>query len=163
MILYSISLLLIIIHFLTSSVPEIGNVFVVFACIPIIISFIIMACYYSSQSEDIEKIVEEVEKKKIEEKEAESLTAELKLHLTEKYPKFEQEIFNTIKPENVSIQIVNYPELKTSKTITEYVKSIQLFQRHIFNCDRMIAELKRKIRVRSRTCKLFCVPILPKQ
>jgi len=163
MLFYALTLLLIVIHFITLGMRDVGdNTILILACFPFIVSFIVSAFYYFHQAESLEKITEYKDKKEIEKKEAEALTAELKLHLTQNYPDFEKEIFEKIKPQNVSIHITKYPELQSSKTILEYVKSIRIFQKHIFDCDRMIAELNRQIRIRKRTCKLFCIPVLPK-
>ena len=111
------------------------------------------ADYYIDQRRDFEefKKVENVEI--IYKKKAEVLTESFTAHLSGAYPDFEKGIFEEIKPNNVSVYLVKYPELKSSQTLMLLVEKINKLQDDIY--DQQINKEKILKRIRFRTKNIW--------
>jgi len=109
--------------------------------------------YYVSQRKDFEELkkVENVEI--IYKKKAVVLTESFTAHLSGAYPDFEKGIFEEIKPNNVSVYLVKYPELKSSQTLMLLVEKINKLQDDRY--DQQINKEKILKRLRFRTKNIW--------
>lgn len=130
--------------------------------IAFLITFIVQLNKFYKQAEDIEQITEQRQNRKVYVKRANEYIDEFKLYLAEIYPKHEKELFELMKPENVTAFMIKYPEIKTNETIAMLVNTINKLKNSYYACDTKINELSRQLRVRKRTILLWCLPILPK-
>ena len=129
----------------------------------ILITTIITQCVtYYHQVYDIERINKQYEFKKIQTKKSDELISEFKLYLAEIYPDIEKNIFDSIKPDNVTVYMMKYPEIKSSETITKLVSLINSIKGACYSYDFEISRIQQKIRVREKTIGMICLPILPK-
>lgn len=96
--------------------------------IVLVVSFIATFCFYSGQVSDIENIQKYEQLEMIYDQKAKSLTAEFAKYLAETYPNFEKDIFKQISPEKVSLYVVKYPDLQSSKTLMTLVEQINQLQ-----------------------------------
>jgi hypothetical protein len=65
-------------------------------------------------------------------KQKETISSEIKQELY-KYPSFEREIFENISPEQLSLYMVKYPELKSSETMLALTNQLISLQKTIYN------------------------------
>jgi hypothetical protein len=132
-------------------------------CIALIAAIINQLCRWYAQADDFERVIETKKDKKTYEKEKFSLVEEFKLYLADMYPEHEKKIFEKIKPDNVTAYMIKYPEIKTNETLLALCNKIETLTNKVFNCDREVNTIERRIAVRKRTMWLTCLPILPKE
>jgi hypothetical protein len=128
-----------------------------------IVTLVIQLTSYYLQADAYEEIEQCKEDKKSYEEESTHLVQEFKLYLADKYPQHEKEIFDKLKPENVSTYLARYPEIKANETMVKLCNLINQKVSKIYDKDRRINFLERSIRTRKRTILLTCLPILPKR
>lgn len=105
---------------------------------------------YTCQIKDIESLQMVGEDKKIYEKKSSYLTEVFKTHLAEQYPQYERDIFSKLLPENVSAIATLFPDIKASKTITDYCSRISRLTDVVYDQDLKITTLNKNIRIRLR-------------
>jgi len=110
---------------------------------------------HGSQIEDIENITQYGENKIIYQKRAKNLSAEFKKYLVEKYPDYEKEILEKVMPDNVSILITEFPNIKSSETIESYCSKLNSLMDDVYKQELDINSLKAKIRRRRRSLWIF--------
>ena len=133
--------------------PEPG---LVFSVIFILIALSCQAGFWLGEAEDIERIVMTLQDKEIYKKQADELLAEFSILLAEKYPNFEKEIFENMKPEKVTAYMIKYPELKSSQTICKLVDLINSKKEKIYDCDLKITGYQKDRRLRRRIQFFWC-------
>ena len=112
---------------------------------------------------DIEQITEAMKNRKTYEKESALLIEQFKVYLADQYPTYEQQIFKHIKPENITAYMIKYPEIKANETIMKLCDEIKSCTTKIYDCNRKVNYLERKIAVRKRTIWLTSFNFLPKK
>lgn len=127
-----------------------SKVFLIFFLIGFLASIFATAGYYVSQRNDFEELkkVENVEV--IYKKKAIILTESFTAHLSGAYPDFEKGIFEKIKPNNVSVYLVRYPELKSSQTIMLLVEKINKLQDDIYDQQINKEKILKMLRFRTK-------------
>lgn len=135
---------------------------ILFGVVAFGISAVVQLVCYHSHSDDIENIEQQKEKKKIYQRKADDLLAEIKLYLIEKFPEHEQLIFDKITNNSADFLAVEYPEIKSNETFMKAVEGIVEAKSSIYSCDHRIARYEKQIRLRKRTIALTVFPILPK-
>ncbi len=98
-------------------------------CMLTILSFIILAAtnilLSVDQVWDIEKMGVIDKQIALYEERVEDIGETLNFVLVEKYPTHEKEVFTNMKPDNLDILLIKYPELNTHKTFIEYSKHVR--------------------------------------
>jgi hypothetical protein len=142
---------------------DIGWVFiwigVVFFCVSTIINY----ANYSTQLgayEDARTFKQEI---RILEVRKDTLTKEFTKHLATEYPAIEKEIFGKLKPgENFNMNIVlNYPEIKSSKTLIKLVDEIKEISDNMYNKQLEAQKLYKEIRYRKVNPWILLKPRVP--
>lgn len=130
-----------------------SKVFLIIFLVIALASIFATADYYVNQRKDFEELkkVENVEI--IYKKKAVVLTESFTAHLAGTYPDFEKGIFEEIKPNNVSVYLVKYPELKSSQTLMLLVEKINKLQDDRY--DQQINKEKILKRLRFRTKNIW--------
>lgn len=90
------------------------------------------------------------------------LTQEFKGYLAESYPQYEKSIFESIKPDNLNICFIKYPELRSSDTIMLLANKIYELNKLIYDVNISREDTLKMIRVRQRNWIDGFPPILPK-
>ncbi|MFC1622681.1 hypothetical protein ACFL1Y_01645 [Patescibacteria group bacterium] len=121
----------------------------------IIIFFIIQFNSHSAQINSFENLrkidaLETVYKNK-----AESLTTQFANYLHTSYPEYEKDIFDKIKPDEVDLYLVKYPDLKASETITTLVAEIKDLQADYYQQKVDRVNVQKDIRFRKRNPWIF--------
>lgn len=86
---------------------------------------------------------------------ANNLTQQFAHYLADAYPNHEKDIFDKIKPGDVDIYLVKYPELQASKTITELVGQIRSLNDDVYKQQLERAETLRNMKYREKNPWLF--------
>lgn len=81
---------------------------------------------------------------------AEALTFEFTKHLADEYPKHERDIYEKIGPDQVTLYVVKYPELKASETLMALVEQINKLQSDVYDQQVKSEEALQRTRVRLR-------------
>ena len=163
MILYIGTIALFVVGHLLSGIREnFLTLFNVFTAVSFVIALIVQVSKYYNQAYDIEEIGKETEKKEINKQESDVILPEFKEDLLTIYPEIEKSIFDKVTSGGTGLLVASNLGIKANEAIGEYLSELALVNSKIFDCDRRIAKLKMTIRLRARTCKLFCLPILPK-
>ena len=100
-----------------------------------IISIVVTMCAYSFQISDIENLKKVDKYKQIYLSKAEILTKKFETYLLKAYPQHEEDIFNKVKPQNIDIYLVQYPELRASETIKLLVGEVRTLQNDYYAQD----------------------------
>jgi hypothetical protein len=79
---------------------------------------------------------------------AEMLTGEFVSYLANTYPDLERDIFSSISPEELTVYMVKYPEIKSSETLIALVGQINSLQTDYYDTQIEIEEALAKIRFR---------------
>ena len=146
---------------LQDPVPHVLLLIAGIACVFISLGNQISRWYW--QAHDIERCKEEKKDKITYQKEAKQVLDSFKMYLADIYPEHEKSIFKTLKPDNVTIFMTKYPEIKSDKTLVALCNEIKSANSKIFTCDRVVNKLERQMAVRRRTMWLTGLPILPKE
>lgn len=128
-----------------------------------IISLCLQGGFWYGEADDIESIVEKKEDEEIYKNQANELLGEFKTYLVDLYPDIEKTIFENMKPEKVTAYMIQYPELKSSETISKLVNLINKLKKNIYDCQLRVTSLEKNRRVRRRYQFWWCLPILPKE
>lgn len=88
---------------------------------------------YSSQRSEYEEVIKLTNCEMIYNSKSDALTKQFASYLANAYPEYEKNIFEKIKPENVDIYLVKYPDLKASQTIIALVEQISKLQNDIYD------------------------------
>ena len=150
MILLSILGVLIISLFVAPYASEGFFVLFAFSIAATLANLIANAAMYVQQVDYIERIPEAEARQAIFVEKAKALTEEFKIWLGEKYPDFEKELFKNLIPQNVAVFAVQFPEIKSSETITKLVSKINSLQSDIYNERLSIERYRRHIRIIKR-------------
>ena len=132
-----------------------GNSFFHLAVFFVLIAFVVSGLEWSSQILDFEKIKMHQKVEAIYEAKADKLTTEFAKYLAEAYPEYEKDIYNQISPDKVNMYFVKYPELKTSVTLVELVKSINNLQSDVYDQRIKVEQIRKDIRFRLQNPWLF--------
>ena len=65
---------------------------------------------------------------------AEGLTIDFSIYLAQMYPDHEKAVFSALTPKNLSLLLIQYPELKASETFIELVAQIRSMQDDAYGC-----------------------------
>lgn len=160
--LYIISIL-IYLTFSAADFQDAQEVGTVFSGLSLITALVTQLCKYYYQSNDIENIQECKENIEVFKKQADDLLEEVRMYLFNKFPDQEREIFKMITANTPDILAVAYPEIKSDEVFMKGVRDIQHYKDSIYNYERRINTLRKKIRVRANTILLTSLPILPKE
>lgn len=109
----------------------------------------------SNQRHDKEELIKIDQVEQIYEKRADEYIQEFAHYLAELYPNFEKEIFDKIKPENIDMYMVKFPEVKTQEGVLELVKQIRLLNDDRFNQQIDRSETLRDMRYRKESPWVF--------
>lgn len=115
---------------------------IVLLTIGFIIASLVSSATNTYNLEDLQKV------KKYEQiltEKADVLTIQFTNYLAEIYPNLEKGIFDKISPQNISIYLVKYPELKSSETIRKLVDEISKLQDAVYEQKLKEAEIQRDI------------------
>jgi len=88
----------------------------------------------SQHKTDKIKLTKFISNRKVLEKKYESIGNQLRYELT-KYAKYETGVIDKIKPENVEMYFVKYPELRNVETVTLLATSLAQLETDIYNVD----------------------------
>ena len=116
--------------------------FIVLTTIVFIISSLVLSSKNTYNLEDLQKVrkYEQILTEK-----ADVLTTQFTNYLAEIYPNLEKGIFDKISPQNISIYLVKYPELKSSETVRKLVDEISKLQDAVYEQKLKEAEIQRDI------------------
>lgn len=128
-----------------------------------VVSFVLQLTRWYAHADDIEQLIKIKDDRKTYEQEKEMLVEEFKLYLADSYPEHERKIFESIKPENVTAYMIQYPEIKANETIMALCEKIESLTQNIFECDRDYNKITKNIRLRKRSMWLTSIPTLPKE
>lgn len=117
-------------------------VFLIFMSISFIDSFV----KHAEQLKRFEEIREKFNRITIRKKKQSTLIEDLKLH-TNEYRKFEKEIYEMIKPGNLSTYFVQFPELKGSEIVQILINEITKIEGQLCDEDFNIESTYKDIRV----------------
>jgi len=139
--------------------------FIIFSIITIMVGFVFQFIIMYDYINREEKIIQENEKIKIYKSKVENVFEEMKTYLLTEYKQYEKEIlelvFSSIKSSN--LLFAKFPDIKTNEMILKMVEKMESYTNSIYCCKLEIEELKRLNRVSRRTCRLFVIPIFPKE
>lgn len=133
---------------------EVREVRITMFCLALVLVFICFGWSFfshSSQISDNEKLIRIDQVQNVYQKRADNLTTQLAILLVEKYPKQERDIFDKIKPENVSIYLAKYPEIQSAQTIMEAAKQTKILQDDIYKQQIERAEILNDMRYRAKS------------
>jgi hypothetical protein len=112
-------------------------------------------CRYYNHVCDQESLIQLTESMKISQTRANDMVEQFKVHLAQQYPDLERDIFTKIAPDNVSVYLANYPQLKSSETLTKLVDEIKEMWNGYYAAQFDITKVKMEIRVRQRSPWFF--------
>lgn len=145
---------------------ELGVIFMAIGYTVGVILFLICLCLnlsaYYDQIDNIESLQQIDQEIVILEKRSETLLPEFRRYLVELYPEYEKNVYDKISPENISIYLVKYPELKTIEGVKLLVEKINQIKDSIYQKEIEKTKVEKDIRVRGRN-KLILTGILPKE
>jgi len=118
------------------------------ACLFVLVVLTMSTC--SDQLSDQEEIKRVSEVKIVYQERAESLTKSFSEYLSNQYPKYEKSIFEKIKPSNIDLYLVKYPEIKSSETIIALVKQIRELQDEVYKQSVLKEETLKNMRYRTK-------------
>lgn len=95
--------------------------------------FTIWSFFAYSQAIELRTQLETFQQKEVILTEKSNSTLELLKIEVERYYKYELEIFRDIRPENVNILLIKYPELKTSGLVIGYMEQIVKLNNDIYD------------------------------
>jgi len=105
---------------------------------------------YVIQRKDFEEATKTIKVQEIYKIKATELTKTFSGYLAKKYPDFEKDIFDKIKPGDIPIYMVQYPELKSSETIMLLVEKINQLQNDMYDQQVEREQVLKRIRFRTR-------------
>ena len=105
---------------------------------------------YSDQLSDQEELQKISGVRIVYQQRAESLTKSFSDYLSNQYPKYEKSIFENIKPSNIDLYLVKYPEIKSSETIIALVKQIRELQDAVYKQSILKEEVLKNMRYRTK-------------
>lgn len=100
----------------------------IFGLIILTLSIFVTMVSYAFQIQDFEELKKLDKYEQIYLSKSEVLTKRFEKYLLEIYPQHEKDIYNKIKPQDVDIYLVRYPELRASETIKLLVEQIRTLQ-----------------------------------
>jgi len=112
-------------------------------------------CRYYDHVYNQESLIQLTESMKISQTRANDMVEQFKVHLAQQYPDLERDIFTKIAPDNVSVYLANYPQLKSSETLTKLVDEIKEMWNGYYAAQIDITKVKMEIRVRQRSLWFF--------
>lgn len=116
-----------------------------FFIINIVVFILISLITYSTNAYKIEDLQKVKTYETILAEKADVLTGQFTNYLVEIYPNLEKSIFEKISPQNVSIYLVKYPELRSSETIRKLVDEISKLQDAVYQQKLDAAAIQRDI------------------
>jgi hypothetical protein len=119
------------------------------------LSIITTMCAYSCQINDFENLKKLDKYKQIYLFKSEILTKKFENYLLKVYPQHEKDIFNKVKPQDIDIYFVRYPELKASETIKLLVGEVRTLQNDYYAQSLLEADIVRRITYRSKSPWLY--------
>ena len=123
-----------------------------------IMSLIAVGCHagdYKEQIKDIEYIKKYGEDKIVYQKKADYLLQEFQIHLIDKYPQLEEKLIKEVVSNNVILIMSEFPDLKSSNTISAYCKEMNLLMSTVYQQDLNISSAKARMRMRRRSIWIF--------
>lgn len=110
---------------------------------------------YSNQIKGAEELKKLDKYEQIYLSKSEVLTKKFASYLLEIYPNHEKDIYNKIKPQEIDIYLVKYPELKASETIKLLVEQVRTLQNDYYAQGLLKADLVRDMMFRSKNPWLY--------
>lgn len=132
-----------------------GNICLVLGFILFITSIITTMSSYSCQINDFENLKKLDKYKQIYLFKSEILTKKFENYLLKVYPQHEKDIFNKVKPQDIDIYFVRYPELKASETIKLLVGEVRTLQNDYYAQSLLEADIVRRVTYRSKNPWLY--------
>jgi hypothetical protein len=118
----------------------------VFSCILFVVLLGVNLTTISIQKGRYQDLQTLQEKKEIYQKKLSEMTVKYESILIKNYPNYEKEIFDKITPEDFTMLMVKYPELKTALTSINYVDKIKELNDDVYNMDINIRNKVNEIR-----------------
>lgn len=116
----------------------------------ITISIIATMCSYYNQIRDTEELKKLDKYEQIYLSKSEALTEKFADFLFDAYPQHEKDIYNKIKPQDIDLYLVEYPELKASETITFLVNQIRDLKNDYYEQGLLRAVVVKRMAVRTK-------------
>jgi uncharacterized membrane protein len=132
-----------------------GIFMTILAALALVVSVFHTLVTYSAQKYDNEDLIRIQQQTDIYQKRADVLTKQFAHYLADVYPQHEKGIFDKIKPGEVDIYLVKYPELKSSETITQLIKEIRSLQDDYYSQQLERAQILRNMRYRTKSPWVF--------
>jgi hypothetical protein len=110
---------------------------------------------YYDQVSDQEQLQLLDENQKIYQLRANDLIDQFKQYLAVDYPELERTIFDKIGPKELDAYLVQYPQLRSSETITKLVNEIREAADSVYQLQYASAAVKKELRARARSIKFF--------
>jgi len=106
----------------------------VYGTIALGIAIALFASEYSNQIEGMAILRKLMKDKLVYQNQYDAISNDLRVELG-KYLKHESEIFDKLTPENLSILMVKYPEIRGVETVTMLAENLRNFRECIYNVD----------------------------
>lgn len=131
---------------------EFGSDVVVFSVIAIICLFFFVVVpvgvSYTNLQQDKANLIKYQNNKQVYTTRANDLVSKFKGYLSVQYPNLEKQVFKNISPNNVAFYFAQYPQLRSSETISKLVDQIRQLRDKIYEQDLNSNEVKKSIYVR---------------
>lgn len=118
-------------------------------------SMVITFGYISVQKSDFERIIAIEKIEEIYEEKSDVLSQRFATYLLTNYQEYEAGIFQNIKPEDIKIYMVKYPELRTSETILALVEKINQLETDKYNQQIRKENILANVRFRTKNPWIF--------
>ncbi len=130
-------------------------IFTFIGCVILVASVIATMSGYSWQINDAEELKKIDKYEQIYLSKSEVLTKKFAGYLLEVYPQHEKDIYNKIKPDEIDLYLVKYPELKASETIKLLVEQVRTLQNDYYEQGLLRARTIKNMRFRCKNPWLF--------
>ena len=115
----------------TQTIPAIP---LIFGTVALGIAIALFASAYQDQIKDIATLRKLTKDKIVYQTQYDAISNDLRVELG-KYLKHEAEIFDKLTPENLSILMVKYPEIRGVETVTMLAENLRNFRKCIYRTD----------------------------
>ena len=122
-----------------------GSVLIGLGIIMLMISVLITMFSYSFQISNVEELKKLNKYEQIYLSKSEILTKKFEKYLLEIYPQHEKDIYNKIKPQDIDIYLVKYPELMASETIKLLVNQVRTLQNDYYAQSLLKADVVKRM------------------
>lgn len=122
-----------------------GSLFIGLGLIVLMISVLMTMFAYSFQISNVEELKKLDKYEQIYLSKSEVLTKKFERYLLEIYPQHEKDIYNKIKPQDIDIYLVKYPELMASETIKLLVDQVKTLQNDYYAQSLLKADVVKRM------------------